>query len=259
MTNNVLFLPATHPHCLALQTATAAGIYSKGYKCDKCTTYNHSGYRMNCYPCQFDLCMSCFVDEAQIQQNLKLPVHPHELSLDTSTLYCCNLCKKDNNTYNWVCTNCKFNICSTCFISEYEKMKQTREISDHQHPITLIPTRSVGTYKFGYTCDNCRRHNPTALRWNCAPCSFDMCEECFNATNPPKITTMPTTTQNAPVDDEDNLCLVCQVEPRNATFVHQGTGHTVCCLNCAKLVANSKKGCPVCRRNIDTVIQNFFG
>jgi len=52
---------------------------------------------------------------------------------------------------------------------------------------------------------------------------------------------------------------VCQVEPRNATFVHQGTGHTVCCLPCAKLVAQTKKGCPVCRRSIDVVIQNFFG
>jgi hypothetical protein len=266
MSNNILFLPSTHPHRLTLQEATAPGVYSKGYNCDKCTTYYHTGFRMNCLACQFDLCMTCLADEVESEQNLILSSHPHELKLDTSALYYCNICRKDNNTYNWVCSNCKFYICSTCFISEYEKMKQTREVSDHPHPITLIPARSVGTYQYGYRCDTCKRHIPTPLRWNCAPCVFDMCEECFNEANPPTTTTITTTTTSPattqePVveDDESNLCLVCQAEPRNATFVHQGTGHTVCCLNCAKLVFSTKKGCPVCRRPIDVVIQNFFG
>jgi len=263
MKDNILFLPTTHPHRLTLQDATAPGVYSKGYNCDKCATYNHSGFRMNCMACQFDLCMTCLGDEVSGEQPLKLSSHPHELSLDISALYCCNLCRKDNNTYNWVCSNCKFYICSTCFISEYEKMKQTRVVSDHEHPITLIPSRSLGTYQYGYRCDTCRRHVPTPLRWSCDPCKFDMCEECFNAANPPIIqATTANKTQDAAVDleeDESNLCLVCQVEPRNATFVHQGTGHTVCCLPCANLVAKTKKGCPVCRRSIDVVIQNFFG
>jgi len=272
MTNNILFLPATHPHCISLQPATAAGVYSKGYKCDKCATYKISGFRMNCLPCQFDLCMGCFTDEADSDQKLKLLIHPHELGLDKSTLYTCSLCRKENSTYNWVCTQCNFYTCSTCFIAEYVKMRQTKQLNDHQHPLTLVPTRSVGTYQYGYKCDYCRLHNPTPLRWNCTPCSFDMCENCYLQKHPailptipvhtasPGITTAPNpATTDTVDDDEGNLCLVCQVEPRNATFVHQGTGHTVCCLNCAKLVASTKKTCPVCRRNIDVVIQNFFG
>jgi RNA polymerase subunit RPABC4/transcription elongation factor Spt4 len=60
------------------------------------------------------------------------------------------------------------------------------------------------------------------------------------------------------IEDESNLCVVCQSAARNATFVHQGTGHTVCCLACANLIHNTKHNCPVCRRKIDVVIQNFF-
>jgi len=268
MTHNIILLPSTHPHTLSLQPASADGVYRQGYKCDKCEKHSRSGFRMNCEGCQFDLCMHCFVYEVKdIQQDLQLPIHPHKLQKVTSILICCSLCKNNSNTYCWYCTDCKFYICAPCFIKEYEKMKKSIQIPLHPHPLCLVPSRSVGTYHLGYRCDKCSQHAPTPLRWNCAECSFDLCEPFFNSIHrivEPKTTiaiNTTTTTDNEPVmeDDEGSLCMVCLTAPRNATFVHQGTGHTICCLECAKLVESTKKVCPICRRKIDTVIQNFFG
>jgi len=276
MTNNIILLPSTHPHSLSLQQACVEGVYRQGYKCDKCEKLSRSGFRMNCEGCHFDLCMDCFIDEAKdIQQELKLPFHQHKLQIVTSIRICCNLCKSDSNTYCWYCTSCKLYICAPCFIKEYEKMMKIIQIPIHPHPLSLVPSRSVGSYRLGYRCDMCSQHDPTPLKWNCAKCSFDLCENCYFNSTPriveePKTTitikTTTTTTTAATTDDDlvmedddGSLCMVCLSVPRNATFVHQGTGHTICCLECAKLIERTRKVCPVCRRHIDTVIQNFFG
>jgi len=264
MTNNIILLPASHPHTLTLRLASASGVYQNGYRCDKCKKHSLSGNRMNCAGCQFDLCMDCFIYETKIQQDLQLPIHPHKLVKVTSILICCSQCQRNSNTYCWYCTDCKFYLCAPCFIKGYEEMKKIIQMPLHAHPLSLVPSRSVGTYQFGYRCDKCARHAPTPLRWNCSECSFDLCETCFNSSHKiveePKTTTINTTTDNDVLEDDDgSLCLVCQTVPRNATFVHQGTGHTVCCLECAKLIERTKNVCPVCRRHIDTVIQNFFG
>uniref|UniRef100_A0A6U1U8Q6 RING-type domain-containing protein n=1 Tax=Trieres chinensis TaxID=1514140 RepID=A0A6U1U8Q6_TRICV len=61
------------------------------------------------------------------------------------------------------------------------------------------------------------------------------------------------------LDESRMTCLVCLTEQRNSTIVHGGTGHIACCLTCARLLKSRGFSCPVCRLEIDTVIQHFWG
>lgn len=53
-------------------------------------------------------------------------------------------------------------------------------------------------------------------------------------------------------------CLICLTEDRNATIVHGETGHIACCLVCARILNARGDRCPVCRLEIDSVIQHFW-
>ena len=58
---------------------------------------------------------------------------------------------------------------------------------------------------------------------------------------------------NNNLDNNLNECVICMDNPNNATFVHGDSGHTICCMDCAK---NLEK-CPLCRKPIEKVIKNF--
>mmetsp|Transcript_13170 Transcript_13170/g.37036 ORF Transcript_13170/g.37036 Transcript_13170/m.37036 type:complete len:702 (+) Transcript_13170:270-2375(+) len=53
-------------------------------------------------------------------------------------------------------------------------------------------------------------------------------------------------------------CVVCLTSERNATIIHGETGHVVCCLVCARILKARGDKCPVCRLDIDLVIQHFY-
>lgn len=55
-----------------------------------------------------------------------------------------------------------------------------------------------------------------------------------------------------------DLCVICLMQPRNASLVHGRTGHQVCCIGCAEKLKDNKKKCPVCRKKIKLVVKNFF-
>ena len=55
-----------------------------------------------------------------------------------------------------------------------------------------------------------------------------------------------------------DLCVICLMQPRNASIVHGRTGHQVCCIGCAERLKEGKKKCPVCRKKIKLVVKNFF-
>ncbi|CAB9504158.1 protein ligase Mdm2 [Seminavis robusta] len=55
-----------------------------------------------------------------------------------------------------------------------------------------------------------------------------------------------------------DTCLICLTEERNATIVHGETGHIACCLVCARILKARGDRCPVCRLEIDSVIQHFW-
>ena len=53
-------------------------------------------------------------------------------------------------------------------------------------------------------------------------------------------------------------CMVCRKKPPNGCIVHGGTGHQVCCVECARKLKDNNRPCPVCRKKIGKVIQNFM-
>lgn len=55
-----------------------------------------------------------------------------------------------------------------------------------------------------------------------------------------------------------DLCVICLMQPRNASLVHGRTGHQVCCIGCAEKLKENKKKCPVCRKKIKLIVKNFF-
>jgi hypothetical protein len=64
--------------------------------------------------------------------------------------------------------------------------------------------------------------------------------------------------QNRNTGVETLKCVVCLSSERNATIVHGETGHVVCCLVCSRILKARGDKCPVCRLNIDVVIQHFY-
>ncbi|KAM3839470.1 protein Mdm4 isoform 2-T3 [Vipera latastei] len=53
-------------------------------------------------------------------------------------------------------------------------------------------------------------------------------------------------------------CLVCLKRPRNGNIVHGRTAHLVACFTCAKRLKKEGSVCPVCKRQIQTVIKTFI-
>ena len=53
-------------------------------------------------------------------------------------------------------------------------------------------------------------------------------------------------------------CMLCRKEPPNGCIVHGGTGHQVCCVECARKLKDNNRPCPVCRKKIGKVIKNFM-
>lgn len=59
------------------------------------------------------------------------------------------------------------------------------------------------------------------------------------------------------VRPHNRVCAICMASPAEATFVHNGTGHTCACMGCALVVMQRKGSCPMCRLPIESVIHNF--
>jgi len=57
---------------------------------------------------------------------------------------------------------------------------------------------------------------------------------------------------------QQHICVICLMEPVNATFVHGNSGHTCCCYNCATTLGRRRPTCPICRAPIERVIYNFY-
>ena len=67
-----------------------------------------------------------------------------------------------------------------------------------------------------------------------------------------------TIAQSGSSRDDISRCVVCLTSERNATIVHGETGHVVCCLVCARILKARGDKCPVCRDEIEKVIQHFY-
>lgn len=58
-------------------------------------------------------------------------------------------------------------------------------------------------------------------------------------------------------EDEENLCIVCMTEKKNACLAHGTTSHQVTCLACGNRLKEANMGCPICKRPIEAVFENF--
>lgn len=58
----------------------------------------------------------------------------------------------------------------------------------------------------------------------------------------------------------DGMCMICLSEPKSASIIHinEGVGHQVCCYDCAEKLRRRRKPCPICRRPIELIVQNFI-
>ena len=54
------------------------------------------------------------------------------------------------------------------------------------------------------------------------------------------------------------ICTMCCLRPKDATFVHGNISHQVCCYVCAKMIFKSRGTCPVCRRKIEKITKNIL-
>ena len=70
---------------------------------------------------------------------------------------------------------------------------------------------------------------------------FDKYDECYHKTM-----------------NYDKKCVICLLEDRTSTIVHGETGHIACCLECARVLKARGDRCPVCRLEIEQVIQHFW-
>lgn len=58
---------------------------------------------------------------------------------------------------------------------------------------------------------------------------------------------------------EEDLCVICLSEKKEAGFVHGKSVHKCCCVACAKdVMEGGDKRCPICRQEIEHVIENFY-
>lgn len=52
----------------------------------------------------------------------------------------------------------------------------------NQFTLRLFSTKSTPNVHCGITCDNCREHHITGIRYMCMKCNFDLCENCIEYT-----------------------------------------------------------------------------
>lgn len=147
--------------------------------------------------------------------------------------------------YNdWWCPTCNFKIFGSK--SHCSKCNTKRKDEDNYR----IPEK--GSSNFTSTTQ------PREGDWTCPRCTENQfarnkfCRSCG--------TPNPSNSNNNNNEDleDGNECVICMDKPKNATLIHGDCGHTVCCLECAKSLYANRGSCPMCRRPIEKVIQNFI-
>jgi len=51
-------------------------------------------------------------------------------------------------------------------------------------------------------------------------------------------------------ENNENLCNICFIMPKNAVFNHGKIGHIYCCYPCAKLLRRKSDKCPICNLTV---------
>ena len=58
-------------------------------------------------------------------------------------------------------------------------------------------------------------------------------------------------------EKQDNLCVICHLNPKDSGFYHYETVHFSCCYLCALQVMEIDGKCPICREDILEVVKVY--
>ena len=64
--------------------------------------------------------------------------------------------------------------------------------------------------------------------------------------------------ENKEDEDENKLCVVCMSNSKNSVFIHGDEAHQCCCYECGKMIFESTKKCPMCRKTIESIVKTFI-
>lgn len=53
------------------------------------------------------------------------------------------------------------------------------------------------------------------------------------------------------------ICIMCNVKPKNSVFLHGRIAHMCCCYKCAMKTWKTVKRCPICKRKVSNVVRVF--
>ena len=57
---------------------------------------------------------------------------------------------------------------------------------------------------------------------------------------------------------EENKCIVCLGQRTTATWVFMPCRHACCCIRCSQRIKDLSQSCPMCRSDIESMIQIFI-
>uniref|UniRef100_A0A5B7ADU0 Phorbol-ester/DAG-type domain-containing protein n=1 Tax=Davidia involucrata TaxID=16924 RepID=A0A5B7ADU0_DAVIN len=147
-----------HPLILHIDTSYA--------DCNLCRgSWNKFTYQ--CNNCEFNLCISCDLEEAERRIEHKSHQHPLDF-LQRPVSFHCDACNTESKDTSYLCTACPFWIHKGC-----ASLPSTIKIIGHHHPLTLAYSLPVEYSKFKHTCQICScKVKPTYWVYYCVGCRY---------------------------------------------------------------------------------------
>ncbi|XP_028133127.1 serine-rich adhesin for platelets isoform X2 [Diabrotica virgifera virgifera] len=59
------------------------------------------------------------------------------------------------------------------------------------------------------------------------------------------------------LQSSSELCIMCNIAPKDSIFLHTNIGHQCCCYKCAKRTLHAIKRCPICNRSVNKIIKVY--
>ena len=95
--------------------------------------------------------------------------------------------------------------------------------------------------------------------WNCKGCNFRIYghkTECIKC-NLDRHGNLIDVSDKVDEVDDDKLCIICMMQPKNSIFLHGTDAHNSCCYACASKIMDTTKNCPICRQKIEKIIKIY--
>jgi len=163
-----------------------------GVRCDECEgSVSSTEPILHCSRCQYDLCSACVVRKGDSSSGMYCfaghPLHPttgRQLSEDEGyTGVRCDGCRLSvpPNQPILHCSECQFDLCSTCVVKKQGEVAISIRNCSHGHPLH----ETTGSYLIehegypGVACDTCGRSVPShEVILHCSECQYDLCDSC---------------------------------------------------------------------------------